>query len=95
MQDNGTGIHWHGMRQLNSVGMDGVPGITECETLQLFLISTLAEPCPRPARTGQIKNLCLQVDPIWDNLVPQPLLGSVWHGRRRRSHHQRACYIKL
>lgn len=32
MQDNGTGLHWHGIRQLASVGMDGVPGITECET---------------------------------------------------------------
>lgn len=27
---NGTGIHWHGIRQLNSVSQDGVPGITEC-----------------------------------------------------------------
>ena len=31
MQDNGTGIHWHGMRQLNTVGMDGTGGITECK----------------------------------------------------------------
>ncbi|KAJ4362767.1 laccase, multicopper oxidase, benzenediol:oxygen oxidorectuctase [Ascochyta clinopodiicola] len=30
MQDNGTGIHWHGVRQLNSCQQDGVPGITEC-----------------------------------------------------------------
>ncbi|KAF1930904.1 multicopper oxidase [Didymella exigua CBS 183.55] len=30
MQDNGTGIHWHGIRQLNSCQHDGVPGITEC-----------------------------------------------------------------
>jgi FtsP/CotA-like multicopper oxidase with cupredoxin domain len=27
---NGTGIHWHGVRQLNSCQHDGVPGITEC-----------------------------------------------------------------
>ena len=27
---NGTGIHWHGIRQLNSCQHDGVPGITEC-----------------------------------------------------------------
>jgi FtsP/CotA-like multicopper oxidase with cupredoxin domain len=27
---NGTGIHWHGMRQLGSNEMDGVNGITEC-----------------------------------------------------------------
>ncbi|KAF2739761.1 laccase precursor [Polyplosphaeria fusca] len=27
---NGTGIHWHGIRQLNTVLQDGVPGITEC-----------------------------------------------------------------
>lgn len=30
MRDNGTGIHWHGIRQLNSCQHDGVPGITEC-----------------------------------------------------------------
>lgn len=30
MQDNGTSIHWHGIRQLNSCGSDGVNGITEC-----------------------------------------------------------------
>ncbi|KAF2660090.1 multicopper oxidase [Lophiostoma macrostomum CBS 122681] len=27
---NGTGIHWHGLRQLGSNQMDGVGGITEC-----------------------------------------------------------------
>ena len=31
MQDNGTGIHWHGIRQLGSVQMDGTAGITECK----------------------------------------------------------------
>lgn len=28
--DNGTTIHWHGVRQLNTVGQDGVPGVTQC-----------------------------------------------------------------
>jgi FtsP/CotA-like multicopper oxidase with cupredoxin domain len=27
---NGTGIHWHGIRQLGTCPQDGVPGITEC-----------------------------------------------------------------
>ncbi|KAF2876635.1 laccase precursor [Massariosphaeria phaeospora] len=30
MQHNGTSIHWHGFRQLNSNTEDGVNGITEC-----------------------------------------------------------------
>jgi len=30
LTSNGTGIHWHGLRQLNTVTQDGVPGITEC-----------------------------------------------------------------
>ncbi|KAF2195149.1 multicopper oxidase [Zopfia rhizophila CBS 207.26] len=30
MQHNGTSIHWHGLRQLNSNTEDGVNGITEC-----------------------------------------------------------------
>jgi FtsP/CotA-like multicopper oxidase with cupredoxin domain len=30
LQHNGTGLHWHGLRQLGSNEMDGVNGITEC-----------------------------------------------------------------
>jgi FtsP/CotA-like multicopper oxidase with cupredoxin domain len=30
LQDNGTSIHWHGLRQLNSNTMDGTNGVTEC-----------------------------------------------------------------
>ncbi|KAJ4421842.1 laccase, multicopper oxidase, benzenediol:oxygen oxidorectuctase [Gnomoniopsis sp. IMI 355080] len=30
LQTNGTAIHWHGLRQLNSSHADGVPGVTEC-----------------------------------------------------------------
>ncbi len=28
MENNGTSIHWHGIRQLGSVEYDGVPGVT-------------------------------------------------------------------
>ncbi|KAK1752904.1 putative laccase [Echria macrotheca] len=28
--DRGTSIHWHGIRQLNSMQMDGVNGVTQC-----------------------------------------------------------------
>lgn len=30
LERNGTGIHWHGLRQLGSNEMDGANGITEC-----------------------------------------------------------------
>ncbi|TLS29342.1 hypothetical protein PpBr36_01552 [Pyricularia pennisetigena] len=30
LRDNGTGIHWHGMHQLNSNNQDGANGVTEC-----------------------------------------------------------------
>ncbi|EME38505.1 carbohydrate-binding module family 20 protein [Dothistroma septosporum NZE10] len=30
MQNNGTSIHWHGMRLYHNNGQDGVPGVTEC-----------------------------------------------------------------
>ncbi|KAF4631995.1 hypothetical protein G7Y89_g6136 [Cudoniella acicularis] len=30
LQHNGTGIHWHGIRQMNSNIMDGTSGVTEC-----------------------------------------------------------------
>ncbi|KAI9758556.1 MAG: hypothetical protein M4579_003048 [Chaenotheca gracillima] len=30
LRHNGTAIHWHGIRQLQSMEMDGVPGVTQC-----------------------------------------------------------------
>ncbi|TGO33572.1 hypothetical protein BHYA_0239g00120 [Botrytis hyacinthi] len=30
LTNNGTSIHWHGIRQLNNAQYDGVPGITQC-----------------------------------------------------------------
>jgi FtsP/CotA-like multicopper oxidase with cupredoxin domain len=30
VHNNGTGLHWHGIRQLGTCPQDGVPGITEC-----------------------------------------------------------------
>ncbi|KAK3984630.1 laccase [Cladorrhinum sp. PSN332] len=30
LQHNGTTMHWHGFRQLNSTEMDGVNGVTQC-----------------------------------------------------------------
>lgn len=32
LQDNGTGLHFHGARQYYTNGEDGVPGVTECPT---------------------------------------------------------------
>lgn len=45
LQHNGTSIHWHGLRQLNTVQHDGVGGVTECplapgETRQYILRCT-------------------------------------------------------
>lgn len=37
MQDNGTAIHWHGLRQLNNNEFDGVPGVTQCPIVCLLL----------------------------------------------------------
>ena len=28
--DNGTAFHWHGIRQLQTNWLDGVPGVTQC-----------------------------------------------------------------
>ncbi|KAF2864483.1 carbohydrate-binding module family 20 [Piedraia hortae CBS 480.64] len=30
LTNNGTSIHWHGLRQYHNNGQDGVPGVTEC-----------------------------------------------------------------
>jgi len=32
LQNNGTAIHWHGIRQVGTNDQDGVPGVTECAT---------------------------------------------------------------
>ncbi|KJK84432.1 Laccase [Metarhizium anisopliae BRIP 53293] len=32
LKQNGTSVHWHGMRQLNTTQMDGVNGVTQCPT---------------------------------------------------------------
>jgi FtsP/CotA-like multicopper oxidase with cupredoxin domain len=51
LQDNGTGIHWHGIRQLNSCQHDGVPGVTECPIA--------------PGKTRQYKFLATQFGTTW------------------------------
>lgn len=30
LPDNGTSIHWHGIRMLNNTQNDGTPGVTQC-----------------------------------------------------------------
>lgn len=30
LENNGTSIHWHGIRQKGSMEYDGVPGVTQC-----------------------------------------------------------------
>jgi FtsP/CotA-like multicopper oxidase with cupredoxin domain len=30
LKNNGTSVHWHGVRQLNNNEYDGVPGVTQC-----------------------------------------------------------------
>ncbi|KAF2869685.1 Cupredoxin [Massariosphaeria phaeospora] len=51
LQHNGTGIHWHGLRQLNSCQHDGVPGITECPIA--------------PSKTRQYVFKCTQFGTTW------------------------------
>jgi FtsP/CotA-like multicopper oxidase with cupredoxin domain len=46
LQDNGTGLHWHGIRELNSNQHDGTVGITECPVT--------------PGQTRQYRFRCLQ-----------------------------------
>lgn len=41
LQDNGTAMHWHGVRQLNSVGGDGVPGMSTISILTEFMLTLL------------------------------------------------------
>src|SRR4051812_45134202 len=51
LQHNGTGIHWHGIRQLNSCQHDGVPGVTECPIA--------------PGKTRQYVFKCTQFGTTW------------------------------
>lgn len=38
LQDNGTSIHFHGIRQLNTMQMDGANGVTECRLLYAVIL---------------------------------------------------------
>ncbi|KAF2791621.1 multicopper oxidase [Melanomma pulvis-pyrius CBS 109.77] len=51
LENNGTGIHWHGIRQLGSVQNDGVPGVTECPIA--------------PGKTRQYRFKCTQFGTTW------------------------------
>ncbi|KAM0715961.1 hypothetical protein Q7P37_008475 [Cladosporium fusiforme] len=51
LQHNGTSIHWHGVRMLNSCHHDGVNGVTEC-------------PVP-PGGTTQYRFRCTQHGTTW------------------------------
>lgn len=47
---NGTSIHWHGIRQLNTNWMDGVSGVTECPIPVSFETSRLARESNKNSR---------------------------------------------
>ncbi|KAI9694661.1 MAG: hypothetical protein M1822_000277 [Bathelium mastoideum] len=51
LQDNGTSMHWHGLRQLNSCQHDGANGVTECPIA--------------PGQTKQYRMKCTQFGTSW------------------------------
>lgn len=53
MPQNASGIHWHGIRQLNTNPMDGVGGITECMVLKDEFSTTSANFQTGPLAPGQ------------------------------------------
>jgi hypothetical protein len=78
---NGTGLHWHGIRQWHTPSQDGVPGITECPLapgdtkVYQFQATQVCNPQLRlSALIGIARN----------ELVSQPLVGPV---RRRNCGH--------
>jgi len=49
--NNGTSIHWHGVRQLNTNWFDGVSGVTECP-----IPVRLPQPNQNKANTFSLEN---------------------------------------
>lgn len=79
MQNNGTEIHWHGLRQLGTNPMDGTNGITSCKSfVNKHLTHLMAS--ARPDRPWFIEDVQLPAHAAWHILVSQPLLCAV--GRR-------------
>ena len=83
MQNNGTSIHWHGFRQMNSSEQDGVASITQCPvapgdsmTYRFRATQVLA---PRMRH-----HWCLLANQrvVRNHLVSQPLLSAGMVSRR-------------
>lgn len=66
---NGTSIHWHGIRQLNTNWMDGVSGVTECPIPVSITISHLTHVLIRTA-WGEL-HIQLESYTIWNIMVSQ------------------------
>jgi hypothetical protein len=87
---NGTGLHFHGIRQNFTNQMDGVPSITQCPTAP-GEVGT-----PKLLSGIQLTNLVYYIhvesNSIWTYLVPQSFLtssmgwGSWWHNNQRPSY---------
>jgi FtsP/CotA-like multicopper oxidase with cupredoxin domain len=69
LQHNGTGIHWHGLRQLNSCQHDGVPGGNERLAIHVLfsrLTNTTVTECPiAPGKTRQYRFRATQFGTSW------------------------------
>jgi hypothetical protein len=92
MTNNGTGLHWHGIRQWHTPSQDGVPGITECPLApgdtKVYEFQATQVGLYQPF----VRRL---IATVWHKLVSQSLFGSV---RRRNCGHdpdRRARHRKL
>jgi hypothetical protein len=94
LESNGTGVHWHGLRQLGSNEMDGTNGLTECP------IAPGATKVYRFKATqyGTAVSLVLYKD-LYGHLtiavVSFALLSPVWRWSNRANYHSWTCDRRL
>lgn len=96
LQANGTSLHWHGFRMLNTTIQDGTNGITEC-ALAPGDIKTYQFQATEYGTTVRSTLLIVRHTFCTNHLVVVPLsfLPSVWRWCRRYCNRQRTRYGQL
>jgi hypothetical protein len=90
---NGTGIHWHGMRQLGTNQMDGVNGITECPIAPGETRLYRFQATQYGTTVGLLKVTFMKILTI--SVVSLALLSSIWRRSLGNYHYQWAIHCQL
>ena len=69
---NETGIHWHGIRQLNNTLNDGVGGLTECKYFIIVLYWSTSLGSPRESAVKTLLRRILEDENCEQKILTLP-----------------------